>query len=900
MVSFVLIFPTTAAATFVKTLCCCYLLLLLAVIAVTGDLLDDVLLSSSSSIFPSDDTVGDMCRPTTGNITTTTTFDSVFSSTSNRSHWKSINLPYEEDAFLVDMIHNDNDNSRQNWQLRLGKGGQVMSFLVNNRSKESIANQALPNAKWNDLVQQLVAVNTEKSTAEHPNFIHGSGVYAYEDEGTVNPPFYNPKLAFQCSGNDCSIINWGQQAHVPTPWDSPLLYYTRYRNCGSGVIQYDMAMYHFGTTTSSERFGYLNTPWTAVRTSTFPDLLLSDPTTGRLQGQHPVSFQQGFSGADQIRNLDATGGFTTFCEDLTIPEFHFPFCIDNTGKWVAWSVNRQFYWYYCRHIDVVPHKMIPFQFEVQEANSTFPTDHWKEMGLAKESTVGMKWCNLGNSMPDGSWGWGSPGRSVTITNTQTGFSFESDYIIHYCWQGTRTFMSASVSAAVINAEFLPGSASTIRVAYTNRQGRPWKEQNSFTFVHGRGEEYPQDWHRAKSRLRYGVTNANRDGTVFTTNAIVKLDPGTVYHARKFLVTDVLSNAEAMGQKLATEAYEVVEPAGTDGVGETIVLWTDDDDDDESSTTFGASVGSSSTCSKATLVCKGDSAPSASTRPLFYITCGTNTITTHDPYYLDATTNGTFKRPYRCKLNESDSNDYGRAEWKLLGFFEDGACLDTPSIGSREYVSDFCELRVSSSSTPSSLPTLSPSSEIPSSIPSDSSSSTPSSLPTLSPSSEIPSSIPSDDTSSSDTPSTLEAASDVPSDISSSNPPSPVPKCTFCYNDGPFNPLVFYSNVQYCKTLHSKTTKTDQKVSSIGTNNNCLYPQLFAAQLCGCPPVKFFDRGIIKNLSLEHQQQQQQVEEEAAGILSLDDWYTATLVTTTKDDDRQRHRSHLLLDDGSSR
>jgi len=73
------------------------------------------------------------------------------------------------------MTHADSNPDRA-WTIRLGKGGQIVSFRV--AAGEAIANQANPEAIWNDLVQQMVAVNEQLNTATNPNFIHQAGPYA--------------------------------------------------------------------------------------------------------------------------------------------------------------------------------------------------------------------------------------------------------------------------------------------------------------------------------------------------------------------------------------------------------------------------------------------------------------------------------------------------------------------------------------------------------------------------------------------------------------------------------------------------------------------------------------------------------------------------------------------------
>eukprot|EP00547_Thalassionema_nitzschioides_P007112 CAMPEP_0194209858 /NCGR_PEP_ID=MMETSP0156-20130528/7840_1 /TAXON_ID=33649 /ORGANISM="Thalassionema nitzschioides, Strain L26-B" /LENGTH=680 /DNA_ID=CAMNT_0038937105 /DNA_START=130 /DNA_END=2173 /DNA_ORIENTATION=- len=656
--------------------------LLSLLVLVATDQLDDVL-TSSSGIFPSNSV---KC----GEKLSNTAFSSVFRSTNDVSNWRDVNIAYEPNAFEIDMIHNDDANPERSWSLRLGKGGQIMSLIV--KPGESMANQGHHTAIWNDLVQQMVSVNGElNGVGGKNNFIHGAGVYANETEGT-KPPFYSPKLALKCEGNDCTMINWGQQAHVPTPWDSPLLYYTRYHDCGDGIIQYDMAIYHFGQNAS--RFDYFNTPWTGVRTSIFPDLMTSD-NKGKLQ----IAFPLQHFGAIQLLNLDQTGGFSTFAEKVGIPaDYSPPFCVDK---------NNQTEWHDCNDKNVPENSSVPFSFDVKVANSSSHTDHWKNYGLAADSTVRMRWCDLSTTMPSGSWGWGSPAKKVVITNDDTGFSFESDYIIHYCWIGVWTYMSASVNATMINEQFPVGAS--ISVAYRDKNGLPWNEQNALTFVHGKGSEYRQDWHRAKSRIRYGTTGPLRDGTVFTTNFIGTLNNGEVYFSRKFLVSDLLSNMETVGPELSDDAYEEVYTAGNYGDGEIINLWT-------SGILFGATVGTEE-CRDATFVCKGNSAPSENLIPLFYITCGTNKIITHDPYtdpYLGTAINEEFKRPYKCQLDPNDLTRSGRANWKLLGFFPGGTCS---SIGSLEYLSDLCK------SAPSSVPT-----EVQSLLPSLTNSMIPSALP----------------------------------------------------------------------------------------------------------------------------------------------------------------------------
>lgn len=71
------------------------------------------------------------------------------------------------------------------------------------------------------------------------------------------------------------------------------------------------------------------------------------------------------------------------------------------------------------------------------------------------------------------------------------------------------------------------------------------------------------------------------------------------------------------------------------------------------------------------VCVGSTTPNKDSKALFEIKCGSATYIGSDPYYFapdgfDA--NDTKLRPYICK-----NDARARGNWKLLGFFPEGAC-----------------------------------------------------------------------------------------------------------------------------------------------------------------------------------------------------------------------------------
>lgn len=108
---------------------------------------------------------------------------------------------------------------------------------------------------WIDEVQQSVSVNnklkqndantqfhcepgyTDPNAQCKPYFIHQAGAYQ-RDSPDTDVPFFSPSLAKHCSGNSCIFASWGTQAHVPTPFTSPIIYINKYINCDNGIIEH--------------------------------------------------------------------------------------------------------------------------------------------------------------------------------------------------------------------------------------------------------------------------------------------------------------------------------------------------------------------------------------------------------------------------------------------------------------------------------------------------------------------------------------------------------------------------------------------------------------------------------------------------------------------------------------
>lgn len=222
----------------------------------------------------------------------------------------------EEEVFLVNLQHIQKDDEYRSWVLRLGKGGQIYSLTntVKGVTKEFIPPQyrnpkdknGKNNAPWVDEVFQLVGVNSQLNKPNQPYFIHQAGIYLRDRKISVLRPFYSPLLAQGTGKEPYSFVtvNWGQQAHVPTPYLSSLIYYTQVRDIGEGIIEISNMAYNYGTDT----LDFFSAPFGGTRRTSLGTHVISNPkvATGWEKNDRPYS--QG------SRPIAQTSGWAAFVE----------------------------------------------------------------------------------------------------------------------------------------------------------------------------------------------------------------------------------------------------------------------------------------------------------------------------------------------------------------------------------------------------------------------------------------------------------------------------------------------------------------------------------------------------------------------------------------------------------
>lgn len=479
-----------------------------------------------------------------------------------------------------------------------------------------------------DEVWQQVAVDLSKNKKGSAYFIHQAGTYQ-KDEGLVAEPFFSPNVAKYCADGSCGFVSWGQHAHVPTIHQSGLLYYTRYRDCGKGVVEVTWMMHNTAPTATfqGDTLSYLNVPWGGVRTSTLKDVLLAKKDSSGATLQAPL---KSFSDNSYIPNLRDLGGYTTFAQDL--PKAKDPFqlpCGDGSGKVVDCSAGT-------------PPKLI---LRSACSESGGHTSGWGKYTVK---------CSIQSTVNLGAEGWRNSAEQLEFLGGSGGDGkMKITGVLHWSWKGGKIFFWPDGTSADFNSKFKPGDEIKVGWFETSKS---YSDNLALTFVHGTDADRQGG---LPTRLRFGSTgNPTRDYTVWTINARQSVQPGHSYWNRQYVVSGRFEESRADATPWVSQTAQRLE-APPASAGRTVTLYSAD------GVTFAASIGGDAPCA-GTARCQGRTAPAPGLPPLFAVSCPASdqAYVGTDPYALSPP--GPPNRPYACSSG-------GRPTWQLLGYFEPGAC-----------------------------------------------------------------------------------------------------------------------------------------------------------------------------------------------------------------------------------
>lgn len=560
----------------------------------------------------------------------TTTFTSTFY-WRNESDWDEMSKNFEPQAFLVEMAHTD-ININKTWTARVSHGGGIYSFVAWGQ-QEIMPPQQHDLAPWIDEVWQMVAVD-QTLNGDPAMFIHQAGTYQKEDT-LLERPFYSPNTAMHCEDRTCGFASWGQNAHVPTPFYNSMIYYTRYKDCGDGVMETTYAMHNAGAKDEAYTFSYFNVPWAGVRTSALQDMMLPPSNGGDAEVVEPLNNW----GGDGLKNLNAHGGYTTFAENVfrASTEFDVP-CGDGTGAVVA-----------CTDDDSTERMVLQIKSDNNAAESAGHTSAW---GVYTVKVNIVETVDLGTN--------GCQSCPMTFTNTRTNGTVIVKGVLHWANSGTRMFFWPEGTAADFNNVFAAGDF--IAVSYYD-SGRRIEDNRAFSWVYGKDKESTEgtDWWTRNARIRYGLggTMDARDYTVWTINVFPRIVTGETYYYRHYTISDDLTNMNDHARDWLDEPMQTYSRLG-DIAGRDVYLFT------KNNRTYGAGMMNDS-CAQ--IMCSGKTTPQVDMLPYFYVVCGDNVYTGPDMYaFTPDTANFTrdsgIKRPWLC----DGLADTVRPTWTLLGYF----------------------------------------------------------------------------------------------------------------------------------------------------------------------------------------------------------------------------------------
>jgi len=592
----------------------------------------------------------------------------------------------------------------------------MYSHFTRDLHGEALPPQAQSEAPFVDEVQQMVAVNTNlNQNADYGNkayFHHQAGAYQ-RDSPYTDVPFFSPSLAKHCEGNYCAFASWGTQAHVATPFTSPVLYITKYTNCGEGIIELTQMMHNFAPAPTPAPIAdqnYFNVGWGGVRSSTLPIAIEPKTSDGSLSFADPnnvdtleqCSWGSSPINPEQILNLDQSGGYTSFVtpgllvnRTLQAPEMP---CRDNTDPTCANTATCMVNSCTDAQVASVTHT----RMKLRVRPNTHPACV-KHNGYAysyggriypgikcnfRDTQFGQTSPNL--SSPDDCAPWASMG----LKNTLTGEVLEVAHIKHWSWRSQDEDLylatyETDVTSAIntVNAFFdNTGNSDPLPievVVTTNVESvptdyNPSSTESAFTFVYGKGEDYKSFGGSIDGSSRRRLGSTARDYTVFTVNWLgnSNLGAGDTYINRSFVFASELGAVKAIGDDLSDKVY-VDKVAENEYDSRRIDIY-------QLGGLFSVEAavtaeGQSTTCSSlsATLVCSGTSTPSPGNVPFFYVTCGLHTHLGSDPYHFTPDFGATFPyhgsastpvRSYVCDGQDASI----RPSWTLIGFFDPNA------------------------------------------------------------------------------------------------------------------------------------------------------------------------------------------------------------------------------------
>lgn len=544
----------------------------------------------------------------------------------------------------------------------------------------------------------------------------------------------SPSVAKYCddAARECGFVGWGQIAEIPSPYKSRVLFYTRIKDCGGGVIEIASGAHNMEG--SPDHITYLSVPWSGMRPSVFPGVLFAKKDRSGAAFVHPLpafdlefveGWQQGVPSnwpkKSHKINIQDFGGYTMFATDRVakpaVPLVNniltagAKFVIAGAATYMDWHTTNLYQNRYTVRIQL-------------EATITL--------------THGCYLCH-------------------TTVKNQNGKTFNIDGIGNFAHKGTWLFLIfyRGSTASDWNAVFKKGDTLSFFHQYAVDASINQAESGSFAIVHGSDEERAQRGQDASrlygaGRLQHGYTMpAKRDSYIHNLNAFPHLRGGVTYTVNKFWITGKYGSMASNANSWVDHVKEKVYGSYTDPdlSGRKIYLCSEQNTDQKScylaycnthidlrnafcggaactrtdqatacynhwndhgkpegragkpdvcarDSAVSASVEGASCCQEhnENLRCTGSTVPQRGKVAIFAIRCGASTYIGEDYYHFaPASASPPYHRAYICAGHSQSTHP----SWKLLGFFKKGACAN---IQNAHYDPNICHATTSTTKT----------------------------------------------------------------------------------------------------------------------------------------------------------------------------------------------------------
>lgn len=521
-------------------------------------------------------------------------------------------------SFLATLSHTDSRDDRYSWQMKVGRGGNIISF--EGAYGEAISAAVVP--------QNVVQVQS------------GSGDERYF-ASQASSSSSSPSVASHCGDTSCSFASLGQELNGSTGHDEgdndDVIFFVRYANCGDGVIEETVVIHNAANPDRSEApsLSSILISQRDFRTSTFRNILAPDPSGDSMDFMYTPF-------PETKTEMNDSGGFITLTENLrnpSTPVFDLPCWHPDLGAKTFCNTSD---------IEILGFEHARFVVASEDFCVSF------EDG----SHTGRLSCAIEDVVPE--MQFGCSGCRLLLVNRNTNRRIEVHDI--YRWatappnneSGTKQMvikLVGSAGAPTINSIFEKGAE--IGVEYVD-WGDNEDENNALTVVYGEDEPSDITWSdrdRTVSTIGFGrdISNNRHQALRVRSTIPAKVQPGNSFVKRQYLLSGPYTGMREKSERWVGEVHQAnLDQATYASLGRAITLYSNAE-----GTVFGAvATGGYEKCRQdASRRCSGYSVPRRDSQAVWYTQCGSE-------HYV-----GTEKQ--KCTNDENQKPVY-----TLLGFFEE--------------------------------------------------------------------------------------------------------------------------------------------------------------------------------------------------------------------------------------